>query len=693
MSLPAEAANLPPKPDEQHQHHIIPTAEIKGLVALRVILEQHQKQQQRKATDNIQEEETACINEEGQAENNGVHDGAQSQGYVEAVMLQDEVLVEGQQKMNQPSPLRTHLSDQDIFEDFLDALIEIELNSNKHLKPDNPFKLFNPKGGRRYEEYKNGTTPVQITPQMIEGSDKIARERRVYVKDAMVHVWSGYKKYAYGADELLPLSKKPSEPWGGVGATLVDALDTLWLMGLHDEFWEARDWIRNNLSYSNVGAVSVFETTIRSLGGLLSAYDLSGDPVFLEKADDLGSRLLRAFGTPNGIPYGKTSLNETKNFNPEWQKNRAVVAEAGTLQVEFRFLADATKKPIYAEKVNKIFNLLADYQPSSGLYPMFVRNDVPNVNFDDFSKVTLGAMGDSLYEYMLKTWLQGGMVEDNYRMMFDKAMDGIHAKLVQKSNPDGLTYVADSSNEDLGLKMEKLDCLMGDLRGQSDRTNAESIYAPEAPPQNAICRGVDGISVADLIKYAADLRSQQLDRKMDHLACFMGGVWALGAYTNPDGLDSQKAQRDLAHGKAITYTCYQMYARFPTGLSPEFVRFDGNPDGIDFSVGHAPSYLLRPEVVESLFVLNYLTGDPVYREWGWEIFQAIERFCRTDEAYGQVSDVRKLNEPPLDKMESFFLAETLKYLYLLFDPDTEIDILHTHVFNTEAHPLRRLDRR
>jgi mannosyl-oligosaccharide alpha-1,2-mannosidase len=172
----------------------------------------------------------------------------------------------------------------------------------------------------------------------------------------------------------------------------------------------------------------------------------------------------------------------------------------------------------------------------------------------------------------------------------------------------------------------------------------------------------------------------------------MGGLWALGAYTNPDGLESFRAQRDLAHGKALTYTCYQMYARFPTGLSPEFVRFDRNPKDVDFSIGQAPSYLLRPEVVESLFILNYLTRDPVYREWGWEIFQAIERFCRTEDAFGQFKDVRKLNEPPLDKMESFFLAETLKYLYLLFDPDTPIDILNTHVFNTEAHPLSRFDR-
>lgn len=129
-----------------------------------------------------------------------------------------------------------------------------------------------------------------------------------------------------------------------------------------------------------------------------------------------------------------------------------------------------------------------------------------------------------------------------------------------------------------------------------------------------------------------------------------------------------------------------MYARMPTGISPEFIQFH---DGKDFEAGrNGPHYLLRPEAVESLFVLYHLTGDPVYREWGWEIFKAIERYCKTEAGYGQLVNVQTPQRPPEDKMESFFLAETLKYLYLLFDPDTPIDLLHKHVFNTEAHAMR-----
>lgn len=98
----------------------------------------------------------------------------------------------------------------------------------------------------------------------------------------------------------------------------VDALDTLWLMGMKDEFWEARDWVRDHLSHDKVGDVSGFETTIRSLGGLLSAYDLSGDKVFLDKADDLGAKLFKAYDTPSGLPRGSVNLQSGRAKNFGW---------------------------------------------------------------------------------------------------------------------------------------------------------------------------------------------------------------------------------------------------------------------------------------------------------------------------------------------------------------------------------------
>ena len=96
--------------------------------------------------------------------------------------------------------------------------------------------------------------------------------------------------------------------------------------------------------------------------------------------------------------------------------------------------------------------------------------------------------------------------------------------------------------------------------------------------------------------------------------------------------------------------------------------------------------ILRPETVETFFVLHQITSDPVYREWGWEVFLALEQFCKTEYAYGSLKDVNR--ETLDDKMESFVLAETLKYLYLLQDPDSDVDILNKHVFTTEAHVFK-----
>merc|ERR1711862_247314 len=109
----------------------------------------------------------------------------------------------------------------------------------------------------------------------------------------------------------------------------------------------------------------------------------------------------------------------------------------------------------------------------------------------------------------------------------------------------------------------------------------------------------------DGLTYLADMNGGSVNHKMDHLACFMAGSLALGAYTHPDGLESAKAQRDLKTGKALAYTCYQMYARMKTGISPEAVKF--NSGGTALSA--APSYyILRPETLESFFILNFLTA-------------------------------------------------------------------------------------
>lgn len=369
-------------------------------------------------------------------------------------------------------------------------------------------------------------------------------------------------------------------------------------MGMKDEFWEARDWVRDHLSHDKVGDVSGFETTIRSLGGLLSAYDLSGDKVFLDKADDLGAKLFKAYNTPSGLPKGSVNLENGIAHNSAWNSNAYVLAEVGTQQIEYRYLSKATGKRDYAQKSEKVFDILDKITPEDGLLFEKLKDAGKGKASFVSQKTSFGAMGDSTYEYMIKLWIQGGRKEEKYRKMWDKAMGGLHAQLLRKSSPNGLTYIADR------------------IRGE-------------------------------------------LEHKMDHLVCFMGGSLALGAYTDPSGIDSSRAKRDLKTAKALTYTCYQMYARTKTGISPEFVKFSV---GDDFEVPYsAPYYILRPEAVEAFYYLSVLTGDPIYREWGWEVFQSIEKYCKTEYGYGSLSDVNNPSTEPEDKMESFFLAETLKY--------------------------------
>mmetsp|Transcript_40108 Transcript_40108/g.93852 ORF Transcript_40108/g.93852 Transcript_40108/m.93852 type:complete len:192 (-) Transcript_40108:105-680(-) len=175
---------------------------------------------------------------------------------------------------------------------------------------------------------------------------------------------------------------------------------------------------------------------------------------------------------------------------------------------------------------------------------------------------------------------------------------------------------------------------------------------------------------------------------MDHLACFVGGMLIYGSrQINPEDVDSRWEQT----AAGITETCYEMYHRQPSHLAPEASRF--NPQGVrgqDMSVwNNAGQYLLRPEAAEAIFYMFYYTGDPKYRRWAGEIMEAIEKNCRTTHGYSAVTDVRRSPVTLRNEMETFFLAETLKYLYLTFVPNPRAVLnLDDFVITTEAHPLR-----
>jgi len=177
--------------------------------------------------------------------------------------------------------------------------------------------------------------------------------------------------------------------------------------------------------------------------------------------------------------------------------------------------------------------------------------------------------------------------------------------------------------------------------------------------------------------YICEKNGGSLSDKMDELACFAPGMLALGA----SGYGPEKSEQIMNLAKELARTCYNFYQTTPTKLAGENYFFHA---GQDMSVGTSWN-ILRPETVESLMYLWRLTGNKTYQDWGWDIFQAFEKNSRIESGYVGLRDVNTGEKDNM--MQSFFLAETLKYLYLLFSPPSVISF-DEWVFNTEAHPLR-----
>eukprot|EP01112_Ceratiomyxa_fruticulosa_P004351 TRINITY_DN1486_c0_g2_i10.p1 TRINITY_DN1486_c0_g2~~TRINITY_DN1486_c0_g2_i10.p1 ORF type:complete len:541 (-),score=118.09 TRINITY_DN1486_c0_g2_i10:163-1785(-) len=448
-------------------------------------------------------------------------------------------------------------------------------------------------------------------------NDNENERRREAVKEAFLHCWNAYKKYAWGKDELKPLSHTPTT-WMRMGLTIVDSLDTIYLMDLKDEFKLARDWVASELRFDTPDSISFFETTIRIVGGLESAYDLSKDKVFLDKANELTKKMLPAFDTRTGIPRVTINILNGHSSNPDWNGRSSVLSEAGTIQMEYAYLSQHTGNPEFRQKAFRVIESLNEIpRHPSGLYPVYVN---PESGTFSRSLITLGALGDSFYEYLLKVWLLTGKKEKLFQQMYLDTTKAIQDKLIKYSTPSNLMYIA-------------------------------------------------------------ELEGGTID-KMDHLVCFAGGMFALGAHHKIMGDNVELQNEHMRIGKEITKTCHEMYKRQESGLAPELVRFYPNSD---MRPG-ANHYILRPETVESFFVLYRLTGDPIYQEWGWEAFQAMVKHCKAEEGYSGIRDVTSQNPDKDDLQQSFFMAETLKYLYLLFSP-TDLIPLDKYVFNTEAHPL------
>jgi mannosyl-oligosaccharide alpha-1,2-mannosidase len=308
---------------------------------------------------------------------------------------------------------------------------------------------------------------------------------------------------------------------------------------------------------------------------------------------------------------------------------------------------------VYKETADRIFQHVAKEQRSDGIVPdrWNVMTGLP-VSRDG----SLGSGSDSFYEYLLKVPLA------------ECARKGDHTERI-------ISCDNDSTLQDmLDLYKKVVDTAL--------RTKQ-------------IHRATKGVQIQGPLAYPVEKGNM-----FHHLLCFLPGLVALGSTViletenrRNEVKDLSRNSEDMELAKDMLKGCQDMYEQTPTGLGPEDVRIDDKLNAASrklISGGGDLKYLLRPEYVESIFILYRTTGDPKYQEMGWKVFQAIERFCRTDTGYtGLLNVYEPEGGTRVDDMPSYFIAETLKYLLLLFAPDDYVP-LDNFVFTTEAHPLLRL---
>ena len=609
-------------------------------------------------------------------------------------------------------------------------------------------------------------------PTSIAGFRDATKPYHLRVKAAVQFCFHEYHENSWGYDEIDAVSGHGRD-WAGLAITLLDSLDTLWIVGLKDEFHIAVQWVEEHfLKNSHTGLMAPhFEITIRALGGLLGAHSVSGEKILLQKARELG-RILNQ----QGYPYEEQILPEyaitvkksadeksAEEIKPrrslpgswEW---KSTLAAAGSQQLEYRYmehwsdhaksvgqtetsfekLSDRPDRTLHAvaeasrQLIERAKHLLKNQ--TVGLVPpcLVQSSDSPHISFLDNracgGAVSLGSMNDSYYEYLLKVYVQDpfgggcpkcgspGTNNWQYRDLWLLAMREAKQTLVQRTEK-GHVYLSrlGRSNNKAGRVMEHLDCF------------------------------VPGMLMLGAAVLEQDLTQENLELR-EHLQKKRENRW-IPPDTTAEELNSF---RDLA--AQLTETCYHMYKMSPIGLAPDSVVFvRGNEDEeedlarrtarsqnskkTEKNAGTKDSYpprssrfpdmrfgsthnLLRPELVESLYYMHYFGGENgrKYVRWGEEIFDDFVKWSAQKHGFAPMEGVHLDPAVALGDIvpivsrssvhsraietdgtvplsigyqESFWLAETLKYFYLLFAPTEEKLDPRKWVFSTEAHPLRR----
>lgn len=445
---------------------------------------------------------------------------------------------------------------------------------------------------------------------------------RESTREMLNHAFNGYMEFAYPKDELMPISCKGKNTWGDFKLTLIDSLDTLLLTGDFRKFREVEEIVRT-MNFDIDKNVSVFETNIRIVGGLLSShllYQKAGMPLpsgwpckgpLLDLAVDVANRLLPAFNTTTGMPYGSLNLRYGVN---KGETPITCTAAVGTYIIEFSSLSRLTGDMRYENVARRAIESLVYYRSSIGLLGNHIDTESGKWTATDSG---IGAGVDSVFEYLVK-----GFVLLNDRSLLEKW------RLLEKPIE---TYLNDN-----------------DWYVWASMTTGQTTHS--------IAQSLDG---------------------------FYPGMKTLIG--------------EVEHAMRIHLNYYTTWKQF-SGW-PEFYHIAKK-----LPVQGREGFPLRPEFIESTFYLYQATKDPILLEIGAEFLHAINSTARTECGFATVDNV--MSGERADRMESFFIAETLKYLYLLFDEDNWINqkgpvaqklhvdgkgtcIFHKGpwIFNTEAHPI------
>ncbi len=519
--------------------------------------------------------------------------------------------------------------------------------------------------------------PADLAIDSSNDAELLREHRRQQIRDITASAWEAYVQNAWGSDELKPVSQAGIETFGGMGTTIVESLSTLYVMNLTEQYEKAREWVRTSLDFDKVtNFVSVHETTTRILGGLISAFQLTGDHIFMQKAEDLGERLKEAFESVNGIPYPRCHLGgEHKNITGLTEEEVSSLedgylchgetttqTEAAGISLELRALGFHSLRPSIRElrcKADRAVQAVIEAGPK--LLEQFVTDELEDPTYDGKTEKSKRrkeeshlSSASSYYTYLLHAWhsavsvIGGGPTVDT-TSTFTKPARGFYEYLVKAWRQGGscepyLRYPLDAS---MHMLLKRV--------------------IHETPTHDLFLKTYD------------DYEEREEEVVVDQSMCYLPAVFHLAAQQKKVSDRRIDQWFDVATG--ITKSCVNMYDRFPGYLGGESARYTG---GIWVTKG---AYELQADLVEAIFYMSRSTGEEKYQEIAWRILQNIDLQCKVQTGGYTVLEEKTLDSIGKgDRMPSAFLGATLKFLYLTFS-DASVLPLSEYVFNRAGHPL------